>query len=193
MQESLQSGADLVTFSGDKLLGGPQAGLILGQQAIVAQLRRHPMARALRVDKMTLAALEATLRAYLRGRAAGDIPVWRMIAAADAELQSRSRPLAGLSPAAWHRGCVVGGRKCCRRREPSWRNPAHVAVGGILPPNWCKCRAAAGPAAIATRLRLDTPAVVCRIQKDHLVFDARTVLPWQEQPLLDALLVHLGA
>ena len=72
-------GRGIVTFSGDKLLGGPQAGLILGRAELIALLRRHPMARALRVDKMTLAALDATLRSYGRGRAVEEIPVWRMI------------------------------------------------------------------------------------------------------------------
>src|SRR5215213_4697489 len=91
VQESLAAGADLVTFSGDKLLGGPQAGLIVGRATLIAKLRSHPLARALRVDKTTLAGLEATLLAYLNGRATSDIPVWRMIAAAHAGLRERGR------------------------------------------------------------------------------------------------------
>jgi L-seryl-tRNA(Ser) seleniumtransferase len=90
VQASVAAGADLVTFSGDKLLGGPQAGLIVGRAALVAQLRKHPLARALRVDKTTLAGLEATLLAYLHGRAERELPVWRMIAA-DRAARSRDR------------------------------------------------------------------------------------------------------
>ncbi|MFZ2489577.1 MAG: L-seryl-tRNA(Sec) selenium transferase, partial [Anaerolineae bacterium] len=86
VQESVEAGATLVTFSGDKLLGGPQAGLIVGQAAAMARLRQHPLTRALRVDKTTLAALAATLLAYARGQAVQQVPVWRMIAAAPAAL-----------------------------------------------------------------------------------------------------------
>jgi len=97
VQESLAAGADLVTFSGDKLLGGPQAGLIVGRAALIAKLRSHPLARALRVDKITLAGLEATLLAYLNGRATSDIPVWRMIAATPERLRARVGGAAALS------------------------------------------------------------------------------------------------
>ena len=89
VQDSLSAGADIVTFSGDKLLGGPQAGIIVGRAALIERLRRHPMARALRVDKMVLAALDATLRSYQRGRAVAEIPVWMMIAATPAQLAQR--------------------------------------------------------------------------------------------------------
>ena len=80
VQESLAAGVDLVTFSGDKLLGGPQAGLIAGRADLIAKLKRHPLARAVRADKATYAGLSATLLHYLKGEAVSEIPVWRMIA-----------------------------------------------------------------------------------------------------------------
>src|SRR5690606_14778684 len=79
VQESLRGGADLVLFSGDKLLGGPQCGIIAGRAELLERLRRHPLARALRVDKLTFAALNATLRAYAEGTALEEIPIWRMV------------------------------------------------------------------------------------------------------------------
>src|SRR5690606_17765925 len=79
-QESIAAGADVVCFSGDKLLGGPQAGIIVGSSTSLGRLARHPLARAVRIDKVSLAGLEATLRHYVRGEAAREIPVWRMIA-----------------------------------------------------------------------------------------------------------------
>jgi L-seryl-tRNA(Ser) seleniumtransferase len=192
VQESVQSGAGVVTFSGDKLLGGPQAGIILGRQPVVAQLRRHPMARALRVDKMTLAALEVTLRAYRSGTAVAEIPVWRMIAAAGADLHSKAARWQsylrqyGISAALWEGESAVGGGSLPGETLPTWLLAVPCGAVGTDP------SAEAGPDAVAARLRSGTPAVVCRIHKDHLVFDARTVLPWQEEPLLDALRTQLG-
>ena len=197
VQESVQSGAEVITFSGDKLLGGPQAGIILGRHTVVAQLRRHPMARALRVDKMTLAALEATLRAYRRGAAAAEIPVWRMIAAAGADLHSRAARWQaylrqyGISAALWEGESAVGGGSLPGETLPTWL--LAVPCGAAEKDTYPDAESGAGPDAVAARLRSGTPAVVCRIQKDHLVFDARTVLPWQEQPLLDAVRTQLGA
>ena len=140
VQESVQSGAGIVTFSGDKLLGGPQAGIILGRQPVVDQLRRHPMARALRVDKMTLAALEATLRAYRRGAAATEIPVWRMIAATGADLHSRvARWQAylwqyGISAALWEGESAVGGGSLPGETLPTWLLAVPCGAGGQTSP-----------------------------------------------------------
>jgi L-seryl-tRNA(Ser) seleniumtransferase len=185
VQASLAAGADLVTFSGDKLLGGPQAGLIVGRGALIEQVRRHPMARALRVDKMTLAALEATLRSYRQGRAAGEIPVWRMIAAPLAALQKRAEHwrarVASAAPAwagalaMWPGESAVGGGSLPGETLPT----ALLAIGG------------AGAEARAAALRTRRPPVVGRIQKEHLVLDPRTVLPEQDEALLAALVAVL--
>ena len=177
VQASIHAGADLVTFSGDKLLGGPQAGLIVGTAATVAQLRRHPLARALRVDKLTLAALEATLQSYRRGRATEEIPVWQMIAASPAMLATRAmvwqQQLAatGITAAIWPGESAIGGGSL-----PGETLPTHLLA---LP--------APAPDATAAALRARRPAIICRIQQDHLLFDPRTVLPEQEGYMLTAV------
>jgi L-seryl-tRNA(Ser) seleniumtransferase len=171
VQESVAAGADLVTFSGDKLLGGPQAGLIVGREVLVAQLRKHPLARALRVDKTTLAGLEATLLAYLHGRATEDIPVWRMIACAPERLRARAERLAS---------AIVGAEVVAC---------ASAIGGGSLPGETLPSFAVAlpGPADdIARRLRHAAPPVVGRIADGRLLLDVRTVLAEQEVALIAA-------
>jgi L-seryl-tRNA(Ser) seleniumtransferase len=185
VQESIAAGADLVTFSGDKLLGGPQAGLIVGRADLVAKLRRHPLARALRVDKTTLAGLEATLLAYLRGRAAEEIPVWHMIAATPDALRARAERLAaaidrdarrGMKGEGWRASVVscesaVGGGSLPGETLPSYA----VAIEGI-PPD-----------ALARALRHAAPPVVGRIAEQRLLLDVRTVLVGQEAALVEAV------
>jgi L-seryl-tRNA(Ser) seleniumtransferase len=172
VQESVAAGADLVTFSGDKLLGGPQAGLIVGRAELVERLRRHPLARALRVDKTTIAGLEATLLAYLRGRAHEEIPVWRMISAQPEGLRARAEWIA-----ASLRAEVVG----C----------ASAVGGGSLPgqtlPSYAVAVDVADPEALARALRRGEPAVVARIAEGRLLLDVRTVLPEQDEWLVTAL------
>lgn len=173
VQQSVAAGADLVTFSGDKLLGGPQAGLIVGRAALVAQLRQHPLARALRVDKTTLAGLEATLLAYLHGRAEREIPVWQMIAAAPAALRTRAERLAAaIGDAAGVAACTsaVGGGALPGATLPSFA----VALAGA-------------PDALAARLRASAPPVIGRIDEGRLLLDVRTVLEEQEPALIEAV------
>jgi L-seryl-tRNA(Ser) seleniumtransferase len=171
VQESVAAGAGLVTFSGDKLLGGPQAGLIVGRAALVAKLRQHPLARALRVDKTTLAGLEATLLSYVRGRAAEEIPVWSMIAAAPERLRARAARLAAAIRGAEvvASASAVGGGALPGETQPSFA----VALAG--PPD-----------ALARKLRQGVPPVVGRIAGDRLVLDVRTVLEEQEEALVEA-------
>jgi L-seryl-tRNA(Ser) seleniumtransferase len=177
VQESLAAGADLVTFSGDKLLGGPQAGLIVGRAELIERLRRHPMARAIRVGKMTLAALEATLQAYRRARATEEIPVWRMISASADVLRTRVEGwLDALAEAGVHGQAI----------------PGESAVGGgSLPgetlPTWLLALETDAPDAAAGRLRAGSTPVICRIQQDRLLFDPRTVLPEQDGALVRIL------
>jgi L-seryl-tRNA(Ser) seleniumtransferase len=172
VQESVAAGADLVTFSGDKLLGGPQAGLIVGRAALMEQLKRHPLARALRVDKTTIAALEATLLAYLRGTAVDELPVWRMIAALPQQLHARAVRLAERTG-----GTVIE----CRS----------AVGGGSLPgqtlPSYGVAFDAAAPDELARVLRGGEPAVVARVSEGRLLLDMRTVLPGEDAALEAAL------
>jgi L-seryl-tRNA(Ser) seleniumtransferase len=180
VQESVAAGAGLVTFSGDKLLGGPQAGLIVGRAALVEQLKRHPLARALRVDKTTLAGLEATLLAYLRGSALDEIPVWRMIATPSDRLRIRAERLAQ----------QIG-------LEQAVAAPCSSAVGGgSLPgetlPSWGVMLTSPRPDELARRLRSGTPPVIGRIVEDRLLLDLRTVLEEQEDTLAQAVAVAMA-
>ena len=160
VQESIAAGADLVLFSGDKLLGGPQAGIIVGSGELVERLRRHPLARALRIDKLTIAALNATLAAYARGKAESEIPVWRMLSLSEQELRPRAEAYARAAG-----GGVVEGTT--------------MVGGGSLPEEGVTGPLAAfttGNAnAAAAALRLQDPPILARVERDLLLLDPRTV------------------
>ncbi len=181
VSDRVAADCDLVCFSGDKLLGGPQAGLIVGKETAIARLRKHPLLRALRVDKLTIAALEATLLSYLRGRAEQEIPVWQMIGARVETLQTRATTLATqlheLGYAVEITACqsAVGGGSLPGETLPSWA----IAIGG-------------SPDALHARLRHGDPAVVGRIVEEQLLLDLRTVLPHQDEALLQSVLAALG-
>jgi L-seryl-tRNA(Ser) seleniumtransferase len=171
---------DVCCFSGDKLLGGPQAGIIVGRTAIVDRIRRHPLMRALRVDKMTYAALEATLADYAAGRAAETIPVQRMLTMTADDIRTRADALAAEigSRAGWRAEILEG---------------VSAVGGGSAPgvelPTWLVAIAKEGmtAAALEERLRRLTPPIIARIERDQLLLDLRTVPPDQER-LLTALL-----
>lgn len=176
-QESLQAGADLVTFSGDKLLGGPQAGIIVGKQEYVARLKKHPLARALRVDKLTLAALQATLLHYLKNQATGKIPVWQMIAASRDALDARAN--------AWRAQWQKAGLNARVLDSLS------TVGGGSLPGETLPTRVVAlqvpSPDAFVKILRANTPPIVARIENNLVYVDPRTVLPHDENALCEGI------
>jgi L-seryl-tRNA(Ser) seleniumtransferase len=173
-QESLRAGADLVSFSGDKLLGGPQAGLLVGKKALVDRLKKHPLARALRVDKITLAGLQATLLHYLKNEAVRRIPVWQMIAAKPEELERRA--------AAWAERWRKAGL------EATVIDAQSTVGGGSLPGETLPTRVVAlavpSPDAFAARLRRNSPPIVARIEDRRVLVDPRTILPQDEDLLL---------
>jgi L-seryl-tRNA(Ser) seleniumtransferase len=176
-QESLQAGADLVMFSGDKLLGGPQAGILVGRRELVGALRGHPLARALRIDKASVAALNATLLHYLRGQAEREVPVWRMIAMPVGQIQFRAT---SWSKALATPGDVVEGRS--------------MVGGGSLPEEALPTKLLAIPATsgagleqLARRLRLGQTPVVGRIADGRLLLDPRTVDPNDDPELVRML------
>lgn len=173
----VRAGVDLVSFSGDKMLGGPQAGIIVGQKALLERLRRHPLTRALRVDKTTLAGLQATLLHYLRQEAVAEIPVWQMIAAPLEAIRGRAE--------AWAAQVQAVG-------IPATTRVAHSTVGGgSLPgqmlPTAVVALEPASPDALAARLRAQEPPVIARIEANRLLLDPRTVLPQEDTTLLAAV------
>ncbi len=166
VQESVAAGAHVICFSGDKLLGGPQAGLVVGQAQYVAPLKKHPLARALRIDKLDLAALSATLVHYLKGEATQKIPVWRMISLPLSEIERQAQTLAQQLQAAGFTAEVIEGQS--------------TVGGGSLPGETLPTRLVAlavnTPDDFLARLRRGDPPVVARIENDRVVFDLRTVM-----------------
>ncbi len=180
VQESIEAGVHLVTFSGDKLLGGPQAGLIAGKKALIDKLKKHPLARALRVDKMTIAALQTTMQHYLRNEAERKIPVWQMMARPLESLERQSEQwrerLAQSWPGATTQAglSTVGGGSLPGETLPTCLLALPVPAGRSAD----NCMAA---------LRRNRPPVIGRVERETLLFDPRTVLPAQEEILLAAL------
>ena len=178
VQEALADGADIVCFSGDKLLGGPQSGIILGRKDYLDKLRRHPLARTLRIDRLTIWALMATLLHYLKKEAPEQIPVWQMMAYTTGELTSRAEAIAGKLAEAGLKAEVIDGES--------------MVGGGSLPDQTLPTRLVAikPPCAVdefAKRLRLALPPVLGRIEDDRFLLDVRTVMPSQDDTLVEVV------
>jgi L-seryl-tRNA(Ser) seleniumtransferase len=178
--EGLQAGCDVVAFSGDKLLGGPQAGILCGRADLMTQLKRHPLARAIRADKMSLAALAGTLTHYLTEHALTEIPVWRMIARSVTEIEAEANTWAARLQEQGVRAKVVDGRS--------------TVGGGSLPGTSLPTKLVAieqdNVDELAARLRQHKTPVIGRIQDELYLIDPRTILPQQTETLLQALLTH---
>jgi len=188
VQEAVQAGADVVTFSGDKLLGGPQAGMIVGKKRYLDLIKKNPLNRALRIDKLTLAGLESTLRLYLEGeRALRRLPAFRMLTGSMEDLERRSkRFLKKLSR-------EVGAR--CRLRL---KDDSSQVGGGALPIQELPTKILAlSPAKLSAadlekRLRSGGPPVVVRIKEGEVLLDLRTVAKEEEKPLIKTLVAALS-
>ncbi len=162
--ETLRDGADVVIFSGDKLLGGPQAGIVLGRADLVDRMRRHPIARALRVDKMQIAALEPVLAAYARGEQ-DRLPVWAML----------REPADGVKQRAERLSVALDGELEGARVVESEAAVGGGSMPGYAVPSWAVQLRVPDPPAFAARLRTGRPAVFCRTGEEGVVFDLRTV------------------
>lgn len=181
VSESLWAGADVVLFSGDKLLGGPQCGIIVGKERIISQLRKNPLARALRVDKLTLAALQGTLEIHRAGRGFQEIPVLRQLTLTADEIRPRAE-------------CLL------QQLQDESKTPAAFSLqevesasgGGALPdlsvPSWAIAITAGNADHVGRQLRLGQPAVFSRVQNGRVLIDLRTVQPADEAALLRCLL-----
>jgi L-seryl-tRNA(Ser) seleniumtransferase len=181
--DSLKAGVDVIAFSGDKLLGGPQAGILCGRADLVERLKRHPLARAVRADKLCLAALAATLNHYLTGQAVKEVPVWRMIARPLSEIETQADTWVAQLQELGLKASVMEG---------------HATVGGgTLPgttlPTWLVAVAYERVDRLAAALRAGRPPVVARVGDGRLLLDPRTVLPGQEQALVQAVVEAAGS
>ena len=173
VQESLAAGVDLVCFSGDKLLGGPQAGIILGRKELIDQLKVHPLARAIRADKMALSALSATLDHYIKGEALSTVPVWQMISADKQAIKSRAEKW----KKALKRGDIIEAQS--------------MVGGGSLPGETLSTFVLAldvdHPNQLLEILRSGSPSVIGRVEDDRVLLDPRTVLPVQDPDIINAM------
>jgi L-seryl-tRNA(Ser) seleniumtransferase len=186
VQDSVRAGVDVVTFSGDKLLGGPQAGIIVGKKQIIDRLKRNPLARALRVDKMTLAALEATFQFYRdEAQAVDRIPTLRMICMKPEELSQRANQLAGVLTA-------IGSSRIDIRQIEGFSK----AGGGALPllelPSRCLGVRIEGLSAnkLEIEMRGNSPPIIGRIEDDRFVMDPRTLLE-EDLPIIQTAFERL--
>ena len=181
VQQSLRAGVNLTLFSGDKLVGGPQAGIIVGTRKLVQRLAKHPLARAFRIDKLSLAGLSATLLHYLRDEHLDKVPVWRMIKVTDTEIQVRAQrwadligPQATIEPA----HSTIGGGSLPDEVLPTWIvavRPKHLT-----------------PQKLARQLRLGTPPIIARVIEQKVALDPRTVLPTDEDALIEKVRDYCG-
>ncbi len=172
VQESLAAGADLVCFSGDKLLGGPQAGIILGRKELIDQLKVHPLARAIRADKMALAALSATLYHYIKEEALEKVPVWQMISVSAEKIKARAEN--------WQKTLQLG----------EVAESKSMVGGGSLPgetlPTWVWVVEVDHPQNLLADLRGGSPAIIGRIENDRVIFDPRTILSQSDTDFIQA-------
>jgi L-seryl-tRNA(Ser) seleniumtransferase len=183
VQEAIQAGADVVTFSGDKLLGGPQAGIIVGKKRYLNPIKRNPLNRALRIDKLTLAGLESTLRFYLEGeKALNDVPAFRMLTASVAGLERRAKRF--LKELGKEIGPVCG---------LSLKDESSQVGGGALPIQELPTKVLAlapekmSAADLERRLRDSNPPVIVRIKENEVLLDLRTVAKEEEKVLIRIL------
>jgi L-seryl-tRNA(Ser) seleniumtransferase len=176
IQASIAQGVDLAFFSGDKLLGGPQAGIIVGRKVYIDKIKKHPLVRALRIDKTRLAGLAATLIHYLKGEAPAKIPVWQMISMRPEIIEQRARAWAMVLDGRIMEGeSLIGGGSLPGATLPTWL----VALGDTQKPALAQ--------KIARLLRQQNPPVVGRINEGLLLLDPRTVAPAQDQELVSIL------
>ena len=180
VQTSVATGVDVCCFSGDKLLGGPQAGIIVGRAALVERIRTHPLMRALRVDKMTYAALEATLTEYAAGRAAATVPVQRMLTMTADAVRARAAILVAAigAIAGWNAEIVAGTSAIGGGSAP-----------GVELPTWLVAIDKHGltPHALEEDLRRLRPPIIARIEQERVVLDPRTVAPDEDSLLVDMI------
>jgi len=171
--ESLNAGVDIVTFSGDKLLGGPQAGIILGRKNLIDKIKKHPLARAIRPDKTCLAGLTSTLIHYLRNEAEIKIPVWQMISKTPKEIfdiANQWKEFLGFGEVTENRSTIGGGSM------PGETLPTYVLSLAVKNPDY-----------FLKQARLLNPPIIARIENDQVLLDPRTVFSTQEEQLLIAL------
>jgi L-seryl-tRNA(Ser) seleniumtransferase len=178
VQESLAAGVDVVCFSGDKLLGGPQGGIIVGKKEIIAKIKKHPLARAVRADKVALAGITATLLHYLKDEVEREIPIWRMISMERKQVKARAE--------AWRD--ALGQGEVIKSES--------TVGGGSLPgesmKTWVLALDVKSPDKFMAKLRASDPPLIARTENDRVLLDPRTVLSEQDDLLLGIILARMN-